>query len=156
MGDDISGRDPWEEDDDLADGDEGSVLDAFEIFMPADEFDDADDAILPPQYTLANPQRTVSVTVSLDGRVVGVELSQQVDSMTESQLAEEITVIARLAQQQARATQHALIALFMSELGNDSVMTRGFLEHEVSLPSPETANVELARVFAIRYSDDYR
>lgn len=155
MVDDTSAHDPWDEDD-LAGSGEGSVLDAFEIFLPDKEFDDAEDQALPPRYKVSNPAKTVSVTVSLDGRVLGAELSPQVEDMTESHLAEEITVIARLAQQQARATQHALIAQFMSELGNDPVITRGFLEHEIGLPSPETANAELARVFATRYSDGDR
>jgi hypothetical protein len=74
--------------------------------------------------------------------------------MTESQLAEEITVIAGLAGNQARAAQHGLVAGYMRELGHDGAATRGFLERDLGLPSPDTVKAERAQLFATRYAGD--
>ena len=97
----------------------------------------------------------VSATAALDGRIQQIELSPKVTAMTESQVAEEVTVLAGLARQRARAGQHALIVEFMRRLGDDRVVTAGFLEHELGLPSPATARDEVAQVFATRYPSEY-
>jgi hypothetical protein len=155
---------PWEDDD----SDEGSVLDAFDMYVHAEvadandargarepSVDNADDQILTLLFTATNPPETVSVAVLLDGRVLRVELAPQVTSMTESELADEISVIAGLARQQARAAQHALVVESMLTLGHDRVATRGFLEHELGLPSPDTVTSERAQLFAARYTSEY-
>jgi hypothetical protein len=163
---------PWgeDDDDDSATFDGESMLDALDIYTPAGEFDGAedvwdaprqvtdtdDDQVQVPGFTATNPSGAVSVTVSLDSRILGVELSSRVVRMTEAHLAEEITVIAGLARQRARAAQHAVVAEFMGGLGNDRVMTRGFLEHDLGLPSPETVLAEESRLRATRYPDGSR
>jgi hypothetical protein len=169
MESDSSAQDGWDQNDDVLAGPGGeSVLDAFDVYVPAGEIDDMDDAwdalspmadegddeVLTPRCMVTNPPGTVSVTVLLDGRILGVNLSPRVASMSELQLAEEITVIASLARQQARAAQHSLIAEFMSELGHDRVATSGFLEHDLGLPSPSSVNSERAQIFATRYAGD--
>ena len=105
-------------------------------------------------FTATNPPGSVSVTALLDGRILRVDLDPQVETLTESQLAEEISLIANMARQQARAAQHAVVLEFMHTLGHDRVATRGFLEHDLDLPSPQTVLAEKARVFASRYADD--
>jgi hypothetical protein len=37
-------------------------------------------------------------------------------------------------------------------MGYDSVVTSGFLEHDLALPSPETVAARRAEVFAARYA----
>jgi ESX secretion-associated protein EspD/H len=165
----------WDDDGEPADldasrdGGEASDLDAFDVYTPAvaEDGDSAWDSIDPSVvddvdgelqtllFTITNPQRTVSVTAAFDGKIQWIELSPKVTTTTESQLAEEITVLARLARQRARAGQHALIVEFMRILGHDRVATRGFLEHDLRLPSPETVKSEVAQVFASRYAGDF-
>jgi ESX secretion-associated protein EspD/H len=164
----------WDDDDEPADlgvpsdGGQASDLDALDVHIPAvsedgdggwDSIDaHVDDTDSKPQtllFTITNPPGTVSATASLDGRIQQIELSPKVTAMTESQLAEEVTVLAGLARQRARAAQHALIVEFMRRLGHERVITRGFLERELGLPSPETVRDEVAQVFATRYPSDH-
>lgn len=160
---------PWDDDDgDFTDFGDPSVPDAFDVYVPAQEPDDTDDPwdapsqpvdndddqVLTLLFTATNPSGSVSVTVLLDGHILRADLSPTVTTMTEPQLAEEISIIANLARQQARAAQHALVVEFMRRLGHDRVATRGFLEHELGLPSPETVLAQKAHVFASRYGDD--
>jgi hypothetical protein len=155
---------PWEDDDDLTDFDAKSVLDALDLYVPTGQAGDPwdlpeplvgdDDHVQTLLFTAANPPGTVSVTTLLDGRILRVDLDPQVEALTESQLAEEISIIATLARQQARAAQHAVVLEFMGKLGHDRVATRGFLEHDLGLPSPQSVMAEKAQVFAMRYAGD--
>jgi hypothetical protein len=164
----------WDDDDEVTypgvsgDGGETSDLDAFGVYMPAapedgdrgwdsidGPVDDTDSERQTLLFTITNPPGTVSATAALDGRIQQIELSPKVTAMTESQVAEEVTVLAGLARQRARAGQHALIVEFMRRLGHDRVATAGFLEHELGLPSPATARDEVAQVFATRYPSEY-
>lgn len=105
--------------------------------------------------TVSNPAATVSTTVLLDGRVVKVDLAQEVTGWSEAHLAEEIVVIATLARKQALAAQHSFTAAFMQQLGHDPAATRGLLERELGLPFPGDVLAEKARIFATRYQDDH-
>lgn len=150
--------------DDEADGeqfDESSVFEAFAAYVPTDEengsiFDtlgsNADEGVTTVTFTAPNPEATVWVTALMDGRVLRIELAPKVTSMTENELAEEITMISRLATQQALAGQHLVIAALMQRLGQDSANTRSFLQRELHLPTPEDVAAERARVFADRYA----
>ncbi|KWX23590.1 hypothetical protein AFM11_14235 [Mycolicibacterium wolinskyi] len=89
----------------------------------------------------------------MDGRVFQVNLSPQVARMTESELAAEIVAVCTLTSRQADATRHHILATLMSELGQDPVSSRAFLEHTIGLPSPQTVLDEKARMFADYYSD---
>ena len=59
-----------------------------------------------PAFAVTNPPGTVTVTAYLDGRVNQVDLSPKVTEMTETDLAEEIVVIAGLATADARSAQY--------------------------------------------------
>jgi hypothetical protein len=134
---------PWDDDDDdatefggdyyrLSEAESGEVIEAF--------------------FTVTNPAGTVSATATIGGRLHRVELSANVTDMTESQLAEEILVLADLATQKAHAAQHAVVTDLMRTMGHDSVMTSGFLERDLGLPSPHTVAARRAEVFATRYA----
>lgn len=104
--------------------------------------------------TVSNPQATVSTTALLSGRVVAVELTHAVTGWSEVQLADEIVVLATLARKQALAAQHSFTAALMRQLGHDPAATRGLLERDLGLPSPNDVLAEKARIFATRYQDD--
>ncbi|MEU0497121.1 YbaB/EbfC family DNA-binding protein [Mycobacterium sp. NPDC006124] len=108
-----------------------------------------------PVFTVTNPPGTVAVSAFMDGSVQRIDLSQEVISMTEADLAEEIVVIARLATQDARAAQYVHVLDGMRQQGHDDVATRDFLARDLDLPSPEDASAARARVFATRYAGDH-
>ena len=164
----------WDDDDDdlttlgfvnPGDGDTASALDAIGDYSPAeDEVDggwgsidplapeEATDQVLTALFTVTNPAGTVSATATIGGRLHRVELSGNVTAMTETQLADEITVLADLAAKKAHAAQHAVIVNLMRTMGHDTVVTSGFLEHDLGLPSPETVAARTAQVVAARYA----
>ncbi len=115
---------------------------------------DADDSVAIDLVTIANPPGTVAFSTSVDGCSQRIELGEKATRMTESELAEEIVLIADLANQEARSAQFSDMLASMRDEGHDSVTTRDFLSRELSLPSPEEARAARARIFAARYSDD--
>ncbi|MBJ7341934.1 YbaB/EbfC family DNA-binding protein [Mycolicibacterium sp.] len=105
-------------------------------------------------FTVTNPAGSVAVTAAIGGHIKRVEFPGNVTDMTESQLADEITVLAGLASQKAQAAQHAVVVELMHSMGHDRVMTSGFLEYNVGLPSPTTVETVKADIFATRYTTD--
>ena len=93
----------------------------------------------------------------MDGSIQNVELTDKVEKMTESDLAEEIFVLADLARQKARAAQHELMLEAMSEIDDEtptkkgSAMLRDFLGMTMNLPTPEEADAAEREVMATRY-----
>jgi hypothetical protein len=154
---------------------EAAALDALAEFPPTPEADavDADgdvtdegyfgaaDAPTPadepavPVFAVTNPPGTVTVTTFMDGRVHRIDLSPKASTLTETQLAEEIVVIARLATADARAAQFSFMLEGMNQQGHDEVATRDFLARDLDLPSPEQATAMRAEVFAHRYASDH-
>lgn len=118
----------------------------------ADEQDD-DDAP-GPMFTVTNPPGTVSVSSLMDGRIQQIDLAPSVTTMTESQLAEEIRVIADLARRKGLAGQYTLMATMLySEAHHNGAEVRAVLEQGLELPSPQQADEAQADVFASRYSE---
>ncbi|MGF2944346.1 hypothetical protein [Mycobacterium sp. Lab-001] len=111
-----------------------------------------------PLATVTNPSGTVSVTARMDGSIQVVKLSPEVASMTESGLAEEIFVIADLAQQQALSIQRTFVFESFHALGadDDEALAEMLGEGVTELPSPEAAARAQAEVFATRYVSDDR
>jgi ESX secretion-associated protein EspD/H len=120
-----------------------------------DAVDEDDEVVVPTMFTVTNPPGTVTVSTFMDGSVQRIDLSQEVISMTEADLADEIVVIARLATQDARAAQYVHVLDGMRQQGHDDVATRDFLSRDLDLPSPEDASAARARVFATRYAGDH-
>jgi hypothetical protein len=129
-----------------------SALAALGEFSPVSEAEA--DEVLNALFTVTNPAGTVSATAAIGGRLQQIALSAKATDMTETELAEEICVLADLARQKAHAAQHAVIVQQMRSMGHDSVMTSGFLERDLGLPSPETVEARRAEVFAARYPFD--
>lgn len=150
--------DAADEFDDAASGDHddqnnhGCELDAFDFLHDDAGAHEASDQ---PLFTIANPPRTVAVTVHLDGRVNRVELSPAAAGLTEFELAEEVVLIAELAKQNARSAQYTAALDSMRDLGHDVAGTRDFLTRNLDLPSPEDALAAREQVFATRYQGDH-
>jgi len=117
----------------------------------ADEHDDDAQTMM---FTVTNPPGTVSVSSLMDGRIQQIDLAPSVTTMTESQLAEEIRVIADLARLKGLAGQYAFMTdmLYREELHNGADL-RVVLEEGLELPSPQQADEAQADVFASRYSE---
>jgi hypothetical protein len=156
--------DSWGDDEDDH-GPAESILDALDFSPPvaADYVDvglgatTPDDQDRGPQtmfFTVTNPPGTVSATALMDGRPIQVTLAPQVRNMTESELAEEISLIARLASQNARAGQHLLVSGMLQQMGEDPLTARSYVEHELGLPSAETVLADKAQIFATRYAHE--
>ena len=115
-------------------------------------------------FTVTNPPETVSVSALIDGRTQRVRLSPKANSLTESELAEEIIVLAGLARKKGLAGQHTYLLENASqiegldgltELGVDSnQLLRDFMDAGMQLPTPEQADAAQAEVFAARYTPD--
>jgi hypothetical protein len=105
-----------------------------------------------PEFAVANPPGTVTVTALLDGRVKKVELSSKVTDMTETDLADEVVVIAHLATQEARSAQYADMLEGMRQQGHDDPATRDFLARDLDLPTPDEAKAARAQLFSTRYA----
>ncbi|MCV7429650.1 hypothetical protein H7K34_24770 [Mycobacterium montefiorense] len=161
------------------DSDAESAVDALHDYAPSAPEDTGDDlAAIESQtdagqqapegeeeaaqvFTVTNPPETVSVSALMDGRTQHVELSPKVTSMTESELADEILVIADLARQKGLAAQHdylledASLSETMREMGIDgNEVVRDFMENGIGLTTPEQAAAAQAEVFATRYAAD--
>lgn len=105
-----------------------------------------------PVFAVTNPPGTVTVTAFLDGRVKQVQLSEKATDMTESDLADEIVVIAGLATADARSAQYASMLEGMRQQGHDDVATRDFLARDLDLPTPDEAKAARAQLFSTRYA----
>jgi hypothetical protein len=105
-------------------------------------------------FTARNPERTVSATALLDGRILSVDLTPRSSALTERELAEEISAVTHLARLQARAAQHVIVTGIMGNLGHDRVAVSGHLERDLGLPSPEAVAQIKAKLFAARYAGD--
>jgi hypothetical protein len=126
----------------------GSDLDALADYTSGPE----DDELAVPVFTVTNPPGTVTVTAFLDGRVKQIDLSPKATNMTETDLADEIVVIAGLATANARSAQYAHMLEGMRQQGHDDVATRDFLARDLDLPTPEEAKAARAQLFSTRYA----
>lgn len=127
-----------------------SDLDALDFSPAGDEPNELTERV----FAVTNPPGTVTVESWPDGRVGRIALSQNVTTMTEADLAEEIVVIARLATQDARAAQYADMLEGMREQGHDDASTREFLTRDLDLPSPDDAVAARTQVFTTRYAGE--
>lgn len=152
-----------------------SGFDALDDYAPQDTVDVADDLhaidpaadipagevdeVAPYLSSVTNPPESVTVSALMGGSVFQVELSPKVTQMTESELADEILVIADLARQKAMASQTKYLSESdfliegMSGVGLDSsTVVKEFFETGMNFPSAEAAEAAQAEVFATRYS----
>ena len=140
--------------DDQAVDEDGTAADLLDAIDPRPEDAEADELPV-PLFTVTNPPGTVTVTTSMDGRVNRIDLSPKATTMTETNLADEIVVIARLATQDARSAQYSFMLEGMRQQGHENVATHDFLTRDLDLPSPDQAQAARAQVFATRYASNH-
>ncbi|ORW87347.1 hypothetical protein AWB92_24290 [Mycobacterium sp. IEC1808] len=140
--------------------DTDTELDA--IHSASSDAADEDEEEVGPLFTVTNPPETVSVSALVGGRVHQISLSPKVTGMSESELADEIVVIAGLARQKGLAGEHTYLlendslSETMRAIGLDgNEVLRDFMENGIGLPTPEEADAEQAEVFATRYAADH-
>ncbi|OBG85369.1 hypothetical protein A5699_24770 [Mycobacterium sp. E802] len=153
------------EDDYVAGAQDSDALGALDIFAPDDEefCDDRDgldgalyagETLEDPVFTVTNPAGTISATAYFTGPVQRIDLDASVVRMTEHELAEEIQVIAELAQLKARSVAHTFLLEGMTRMGHDRSEWSSILNRDINLPSPDQADEKIAEVFATRYGHD--
>jgi hypothetical protein len=140
----------------------GTELEAIAAATEVAEEEDEEDGL--QQFTVTNPPETVSVSALMDGRTQRVQLSPKATNLTESELAEEIIVLANLARQKGLAGQHTYLLdnaplkeglQELDGLGFDSnQLLSDFMKAGMQLPTPEQAAAAQAEVFATRYTAD--
>ncbi|ORA36319.1 secretion protein EspD [Mycobacterium aquaticum] len=128
--------------------------DAEPAFSALDVDDVESDEPDVPIFSVTNPPGTVTVTAYMDGRVQQIDLSPKAVNMTESDLIDEILVIAELATQDARSAQYSFMLQGMREQGHDDFATRDFLTRDLNLPTPEQSDAARAQIFATRYGGE--
>lgn len=109
-------------------------------------------------FTVVNPYETVSVSARLDGGIQQVELAPQATRMSESELVDEILVLADLARRKGLAGQHP------QSSGDDSISDvlralnvqggeafHDFIAKGVALSTPEQVAAAQTALFSNRY-----
>lgn len=140
---------------DFSVADDADEASAVEYEAQGEDDGDEEDEEEGELFTATNPPGTVSVSARVDGGVDRVALSEKVTAMTETQLAEEIRVMAHLAGEKGQAAQHTFLTEIMRQLGGDDTEAiGGFLRDDLNLASPEQAEAAQARMFATRYPTD--
>ncbi|ORW01166.1 hypothetical protein AWC15_07715 [Mycobacterium lacus] len=134
-------------------------LDALRLQTGQPQEEDEEDAV--QLFTVTNPPETVSVSALIDGRIDQVDLSEKVTSMTESELAEEILVIADLARQKGLAGRYTYLLEeddslpdALREMESDGCEAVHDFVNGMALSTPEQATAAQAEVFATRYATD--
>lgn len=122
-------------------GDHDTGLDAFDIYAPGEDTDDPAraDSIPDLLFSASNAADSVTVSALMNGAIHRVELSPQVSSMTEAELASEILTVANVAAAKGRAGQYELVSGLLRVQGQDELSSRELLTHGLGLPTPEEA-----------------
>jgi ESX secretion-associated protein EspD/H len=121
--------------------------DALAAVEPVAPDDNADNDAQMPLISATNPPGTVTVTAHLDGLVQQVELSASTTTMTESQLAEEVRVVADVAAKKATSAMYIFMVELMVAQGIGRETAETFMQSNMSLATPQqarAAEVELA------------
>jgi len=108
---------------------------------------------LGPLFSVTNPPGTLTVTAFLDGGIQSVEISPSVTGMTESELAQELLAIAKVAAMKARAGQYEFLLEATPQEAGEREFLGEFLQHGVGLPTPEQA-AQVEAEFVQRYLRD--
>jgi hypothetical protein len=116
--------------------------------------DNADNDAQMPLISATNPPGTVTVTAHLNGLVQQVELAASTTTMTESQLAEEVRVVADVAAKKASSAMYIFMVELMVAQGIGRETAETFMQSNMSLATPQqarAAEVELAARHAHRH-----
>lgn len=124
--------------DESLDDDAVNGLSAFDFLDVPDAQEDLEDT---PEllFSASNAADSVTVSALMNGAIHRVELSPQVSSMAEAELASEILTVANVAAAKGRAGQYELVSGMLRVQGQDEMSSRELLTHGLGLPTPEEA-----------------
>ena len=132
-----------------ADDEPGSCLDALDVYSTDDEPDNAEQI---PLVSASNPPGTVTVQAYLSGLAHRVQLSPSTTTMSESQLAEEIRVVADVAAKKATSALYFFVVELLAAQGISRDTAQTFLQNNMPYAtSPQARAAEMALV--ARYAD---
>jgi hypothetical protein len=126
----------------VADPDAIAAVDPF-----AADDNSANDAQM-PLISATNPPGTVTVTAHLNGLVQQVELAASTTTMTESQLAEEVRVVADVAAKKATSAMHIFMVELMVAQGIGRETAETFIQSNMTLATPQQARAAEAELAA--------
>jgi len=135
-------------DDYAADPAEVAEPDALAAVDPFAADDTADNDAQMPVISATNPPGTVTVTAHLDGLVQQVELAASATTMTESQLAEEVRVVADLAAKKATSAMYIFMVELMVAQGIGRETAETFMQSNMTLATPHQARAAEAELAA--------
>jgi hypothetical protein len=140
--DDRSGLDAYTVDETPA----GSTADTSAPAIPVD--DDSDDTSGPVTFGVTNAAGTITAQATISGAINRIELSSSITSMTESDLARDIMVTAKLANLQGRAIQRAMVQSLLMYQGMDPDVAAQFIDEITDLPTPAQSEAAQAEAMA--------
>lgn len=129
-----------------------AVVEDDDFVFDASDAEDATDEEQTPVIQAVNPPGTVAVTAYLGGSVAHVDLDPKVTTLTESQLAEEIRVVAGVAAKKASAVVHVGVVNMFVEQGMDLRDARDFVETNMPFATPDQAH-EAGLALIARHSE---
>lgn len=88
---------------------------------------------------VSNPAGTISATATISGWLLRIELTPDVRSMTEYELARDIVATAHLASVKGQASQHILIQDMLTYQGLDRHAARDYIDEYMNLTTPDQA-----------------
>jgi hypothetical protein len=110
--------------------------------------DNADNDAQMPLTSATNPPGTVTVTAHLNGLVQQVELAASTTTMTESQLAEEVRVVADVAAKKATSAMYIFMVELMVAQGIGRETAETFMQSNMPLANPQQARAAEAELAA--------
>lgn len=110
-----------------------------------------------PMFSITNPAGTVTATASITGSLHRIDLagSRSATATTESELAQEILLVGRLAVQKARSELFTYLVDQTAQAGQDPVLAGRFLRDDVGLPTPGEAAAAQAEAFGADYLESH-
>jgi hypothetical protein len=102
---------------------------------------DADEPTAPFVFAVSvnNPAGTITATATISGWLQRIELTPDVRSMTEYDLARDIVATAQLASVKGQASQHTLVQDMLTYQGLDQHAARDYIDQYMNLPTPDQA-----------------
>jgi hypothetical protein len=153
---------------------ERSVLDAFDYARPPSQYDDepedrtngtdshaadpdTDQPTAPLVFavSVSNPAGTINATATISGWLQRIELTPDVRSMTEYELARDIVATAQLASVKGQASQHTLVQDMLTYQGLDHHAARDYIDQYMNLPAPDQAAAAEAQARARYLRGEY-
>lgn len=134
-------------------GDDDDAASLDHLYDSAEDGTESTEQTL-PVFRVTNLAGTVTATAVIVGRLQRIELAPDAKlatSLTETELAQEILLVGRLAGQKARSELFTVMMGQTAESGQDPAIAHRFLRDDVGLPTPEESAAAQAEAFGAQY-----